>query len=108
MYYDAFSSNVNQVIDVATELARRSGCKYIGSEHILFGLINVPEGRAASILKEAGVESQRYLTLFMKTVDHNVIIPGNMFTARTKKLFETAIDVSLKAHSGYVGTEHLL
>ena len=55
MYYDAFSSNVNQVINVATELAKRSGCKYIGSEHILFGLINVSDGRAASILKEAGV-----------------------------------------------------
>ena len=108
MYYDAFSSNVNQVINVATELAKRSGCKYIGSEHILFGLINVSDGRAASILKEAGVDSQRYLHFFMKSVDRNVIIPGNMFTARTKKLFETAIDVSLKAHSGYVGTEHLL
>ena len=108
MYYDAFSSNVNQVINLATELAKRSGCKYIGSEHILFGLINVSDGRAASILKEAGVDSQRYLHFFMKSVDRNVIIPGNMFTARTKKLFETAIDVSLKAHSGYVGTEHLL
>ena len=45
MYYDAFSRNVNQVIELATALAKRFGCRYIGSEHILFGLINVPDGR---------------------------------------------------------------
>ena len=36
------------------------------------------------------------------------MIPGNMFTPRTKNLFENAVKISLKAHSGFVGTEHLL
>lgn len=108
MYYEAFSSNVNQVIELATTLAKRSGCKYLGSEHIMFGLINVPDGRAAAILREAEVDNDRYLYYFKKTVDRNIIVPGNMFTPRTKRIFETAVDISLKAHSGYVGTEHLL
>ncbi len=108
MYYDAFSRNVNQVIDVATALAKKFGCKYIGSEHILFGLLSVPDGRAAAILREAEVDSDRYLYYFQKTVDRSIIIPGNMFTPRTKRLFEKAVDISLKARSGYVGTEHLL
>lgn len=108
MYYEAFSSNVNQVIEVATTLAKRSGCKYLGSEHILFGLINVSDGRAAAILRQAEVDNDRYLYYFKKTVDRNIIVPGNMFTPRTKRMFETAVDISLKAHSGYVGTEHLL
>ena len=64
MYYDGFSRNVSEVIDVATQLAKRYGCRYIGSEHILFGLMNVTEGRAAAILKEAGVNNDRFLYYF--------------------------------------------
>ena len=108
MYYDAFSRNVNEVIDYANTLAKRFGCRYIGSEHIMFGLINVSDGRAASILREAGVDNDRYLYCFKKTIDVNAVIPGNMFTPRTKRHFEKAIDISLQAHSGFVGTEHLL
>ena len=108
MYYEAFSRNVNQVIDMANSLAKRFGCRYIGSEHIMFGLLNVADGRAASILREAEVDNDRYLFYFKKTIDLNAVIPGNMFTPRTKRHFEKAIDISLRAHSGFVGTEHLL
>ncbi len=108
MYYDAFSRNVNEVIELATVLAKKTGCRYIGSEHILFGLINVSDGRAAAILREAEIDNDRYLYYFNKTIDKSMVIPGNMFTPRTKQLLEMAIDISLKAHSGYVGTEHLL
>ncbi len=108
MYYDAFSRNVNQVIEYANALAKRFGCRYIGSEHILFGLISVTDGRASAILREAGVDNERFLNLFKKTVDMTTTFPGNMFTPRTKRLFEKAVDISLKAHSGFVGTEHLL
>ncbi len=108
MYYDSFSNNVNQVIEIATVLAKRYGCRYIGSEHILYGLINAPDGRAGAILREARVDNERYLNYFKRTVEPDLVIPGNMFTPRTKRLFEKAVDISLKAHSGFVGTEHLL
>lgn len=108
MYYEAFSRNVNMVLELSTQLARNTGCRYIGSEHLLFGLINVPDGRAASILREAGVNSDRYLEYYKRTIARDMIIPGNMFTARTKSLLEKSIDISLKARSGFVGTEHLL
>ncbi len=108
MYYDAFSRNVNEVIELATVLAKKTGCRYIGSEHILFGLINASDGRAAAILREAEVDNERFLYYFKKSIDKTIVIPGNMFTPRTKALFDSAIDISLKAHSGYVGTEHLL
>lgn len=108
MYYEAFSNNVNQVIDLATKLAKKFGCKYLGTEHIMFGLINVTDGRAASILREAEVDNDRYLYYFQRSVDKSIIVPGNMFTPRTKRTFEQAVDISLRAHSGYVGTEHLL
>ena len=108
MQHDTFSRNVYRVIDIATNIARRLGCRYIGSEHILFGLLNVEDGRSSSILSEAGVDSGRYLELLRRSVDTKVVITGNMFTARTKRLFEDAIDISIKARAGYVGTEHLL
>ena len=108
MYYDAFSQNVNQVIELASVLAKRYNCHYIGSEHILFGLLNVHEGRASSLLQEAGVDNERFLNYFKRSIDPTMKIPGNMFTPRTKGLFEKAVDISLGARSGFVGTEHLL
>ncbi len=109
MYYDAFSSNVNQVIELSTLLAKRYGCRYIGSEHILFGLLNVKEGRAAAILREAGVDNERYLKLFLRTIQKDYVAPDKtLFTARTKQLFERAVNISLNANAGFVGTEHLL
>lgn len=108
MYFETFSRNVSEVIEYATALAKRYGCRYIGSEHILFGLINVTDGRAAAILREEGVDNERFLYYFKKTIDKNTVISGNMFTPRTKRLFENAVEISLKARAGYVGTEHLL
>ncbi len=108
MYYEAFSRNVNEVIDMATALAKKTSCMYIGSEHILFGLLSVTDGRASAILREAGVDIDRYLMYYKKSIQKDYIISGNMFTARTKMLFENATQISLKAHAGYVGTEHLL
>ncbi len=108
MQHETFSRNIYKVIDVATNVARRLGCRYIGSEHIMFGLLSVEDGRASSIMHEAGVDNIRYLELLKRSVDSQMVITGNMFTARTKRLFEDAIDISIKSRAGYVGTEHLL
>ena len=108
MYFEAFSRNVNEVLEIATALANRYGCRYIGSEHILYGLMNVADGRSSAILKEAGVSNDRFLEYFKKTIDKRLVITGNMMTGRTKRLFDIAMEISLKAHAGYIGTEHLL
>ena len=108
MYYDHYSENVNQVLEIARLLARHYNCHYIGREHILYGLMNAKEGRAAAILKEAGVDNERYLLYFKRTIDPNAIIPGSMYTPKTKRLLEKAAEISRKAHAGFMGTEHLL
>ena len=108
MYYEAFSRNVNAVIDIATQLAKKTGCRYIGSEHLLFGLLEVSDGRASSLLREAGVDANKFLMLFKRSINPNYAVSGNMFTAGAKSALEKSIDISLKAHSGFVGTEHLL
>ena len=108
MYFEAFSRNVNEVIDQAVALAKRYGCRYIGSEHILFGLLKVSDGRASAILREAGIDIDRYLIYFKRTIKRDLVISGNMFTPRTKRSFEMAAEISLKSHAGFIGTEHLL
>lgn len=108
MYFEAFSRNVNEVLDIATALAKRYGCRYIGSEHFLYGLMSVSDGRSAAILKEAGVDPEIYLRFFERSVQKNYVVSGNMLTARAKRLLETSIEISVKARSGFVGTEHLL
>jgi ATP-dependent Clp protease ATP-binding subunit ClpC len=70
--------------------------------------MNVSDGRSAAILREANVDTQRYFMYLQKVADKQTVISGSMFTARTKRLFETAVDISLKARAGFVGTEHLL
>ncbi|MBQ9104121.1 MAG: ATP-dependent Clp protease ATP-binding subunit [Clostridia bacterium] len=108
MYYEAFSNNANHVIELSRMLAKHYGCNYVGREHILYGLINATDGRAAAILREAGVDNDRYIYYFKKTIDPTLIVSGSMFTPKTKRLFERAVDISIKAHSGFVGTVHLL
>lgn len=108
MYYDIFTNNVNQVIELASALAKHYGMRYIGTEHILYGLINVEDGRAAAVLREAEVDNDRYLFYFKKSIDPTCVMTGNLFTPRTKRLFDKAMDISFKANAGYLGTEHLL
>lgn len=108
MFHDSFSENVNKVIEISAELAKKYRCSYIGREHILFGLLNATEGRASAILREAGVENEKYLYYFKKTVDPTLILPNATLTPKAKQLFERAVDVSVKANAGFVGTEHLL
>lgn len=106
MYYDVFSNNTKRVLELADALSKRYGCEYIGSEHIVFGLMNVTDGKAASILKEAGADNERFLFFFEKTVDKNAAVHG--LTPRTKRILEKAVDISFKARIEYVGTEHVL
>ena len=108
MYYESFSNNVNQVFELARMLAQHYGCKYIGREHILYGLMNATDGRAASILREENVDNERFLYYFKMSIDKTLVIPGSMFTANAKRLLERSVDISIKAKAGFVGTVHLL
>ncbi len=108
MYYDVFSRNVNEVISVAGELTRKAGCRYIGSEHILYGLINVENGRASALLRSYEIEGDRFIHYFKNYIDKTIVIPGNMLTARTKQMLQKAGDISCETKSKLVGTEHVL
>ena len=107
MVNEGFSKNVSTVLEIAVELAKRTGCKYLGSEHLLFGLMNVEDGRSAAILKEEGADNKRFMHYYEDTIDPTWMVV-NMFTPTTKQILEIAQRKSLQARSGYVGTEHVL
>ena len=108
MNQDSFSQNVSQVIETARVLAKRYNCHYIGSEHILFGLMNTDGGVASSLLSSAGVTNDRFMMYFKTTVNSKYEAEGDGLTPNTKSLFVMAERISQSAHNGFVGTEHLL
>ena len=106
-YFDKFTINLQKAIKVSSEAAKHFGSSYIGSEHILFGILNVPECRACKLLKAAGVNEGAYRAVFVRSLDKNTKVAG--FTPRTKNMFERACEFALCDGAGaMVGTEHML
>lgn len=106
-YNDNFSSNAEEVLQNAVKAAKRFGSAYVGSEHILYGLIlSSDRGVAGSILASCGVDRERYEKLLRLSVDKNSNIKG--FTAGAKHIMDTAQELSINLDAGFIGTEHLL
>ena len=75
-----------RVIKVAEKLAEEYDTKYIGSEHIVYGMLCVTDCAAGELLLSAGVNGAEYLGSFKNSVSHNAVVHG--FTTRKKKLFQ--------------------
>ncbi|HIX07578.1 MAG TPA: hypothetical protein H9741_03840, partial [Candidatus Borkfalkia faecipullorum] len=80
--YDHFSENLKNVLETAKKVAAFYETDYIGSEHILFAILNLPDTRACKILHECGVQEAMYRKKFVAGLEKNTGING--FTARTK------------------------
>ncbi|HIY96505.1 MAG TPA: ATP-dependent Clp protease ATP-binding subunit [Candidatus Borkfalkia excrementigallinarum] len=106
--FNKFSINLQKVIKLSVDAAKFYGTTYIGSEHILFGILNVPECRGCKILSAAGVREPAYRSAFVRALDKRVKISG--FTPRTKSMFDKASEFAID-HDGpgaAVGTEYML
>ena len=103
-----YTKNFDLVLKSARRVADRLGCRYVGTEHVLYGLLTVTDGRASSYLREEGVDEERYFELIRREVDDTVIDSPNRFTPKVLGILTDAIDVALKANLRFVGTEHLL
>ena len=108
MYYDAFSRNVNKVIEYANALARKFACRYIGSEHILLGLLSDTKTVAASILMSKKVNYKKVEEQIKKSI--GVGIPTSLspedVTPKCRKVIENALNSATKKSGA--GTEQLL
>ncbi len=103
-----YSGHLKKVVEAAFEAAERFGTSYVGSEHILFGMLAVPESAAYKLLMNAGVNLRRFSDSFRRRLDHNIKAQG--LTPRTKRLLELALELASRERrtSVMVGTEHLL
>jgi len=110
--YSRFTERARQVIAFARHEAIRLNHDYIGSEHILLGLLREGEGIAANVLKQFGLEFGRLRAEIEKAVDPGKdapTSPGDLpLTPRSKKVLELAVEEARKLDHNYVGTEHLL
>jgi ATP-dependent Clp protease ATP-binding subunit ClpC len=96
---------------IAQEEAKRLNHDYVGTEHLLLGLIALGEGVAAQVLANLGVDLRRVRSEIEKIVGtgDNVMLLGEIpFTPRAKKVLELAVEEAQNMGHNYVGTEHLL
>lgn len=108
--YDKFTKRAKQVLQLATEEARGLNHPYVGTEHILLGLIRESEGIAARVLDDLGVKlpQARNAVEFIVGVGETPYSSDQELTARAKKVIEYAIEEAKRLNHHYIGTEHLL
>ena len=108
--FDKFTERARRVLTLAQEEAQRFNHNYIGTEHLLLGLVREGDGVAAKVLANLGVE----LTKVRSAVEFIIgrgdrAITGDIgLTPRAKKVIELAVDEARRLNHHYIGTEHVL
>jgi ATP-dependent Clp protease ATP-binding subunit ClpC len=108
--FRGFTQKANTALNLALETAQEMGHSYVGTEHILLGLLKEGTGVAATALSQCGV-TEDLLKEKISGVDGTGLatkLTPNDFTPRTKRVLRSAMSVSSRTGSSYVGTEHLL
>ncbi len=109
--FNRFTERARKVIVLAKEEARRFNHDYIGTEHLLLGLIREGEGVAAAVLQKMGVSLESIRLEIEKLVQpgpSTQILGDIPFTPRSKKSLELAAEEARSLGHNYIGTEHLL
>jgi len=108
--FDRFTERARKVLSLAQEEAQRFQHNYIGTEHLLLGLVREGEGVAARVLTSLGAElSQiRQAVEFIIGRGDRIVLGEIGLTPRAKKVIELAVDEARRLNHHYIGTEHLL
>jgi ATP-dependent Clp protease ATP-binding subunit ClpA len=108
--FERFTDRARQVVVLAQDEARRLGHNYIGTEHILLGLLREQEGLAAHVLESFDVTVEEVRAQVARIVGQgDEVTTGQIpFTPRTKKVLELALREGLSLGHSYIGTEHIL
>ena len=109
--FERFSERARRVLSLAQEEAQRFNHGYIGTEHILLGLVRESEGVAARVLSNLGVELSKVrsaVEFIIGKGDRPVSSDNIGLTPRAKKIIELAVDEARRLNHNYIGTEHLL
>jgi ATP-dependent Clp protease ATP-binding subunit ClpA len=108
--FERFTPRARQVVVLAEDEARRLKHNYIGTEHLLLGLIREEEGIAARVLESLDVTVEEVRSQVSRIVGHgDELASGPIpFTPRVQKILDLALREALSLGHNYIGTEHLL
>ena len=109
--FDRFTDRAKKVMSLARQEAQRFNHEYIGTEHVLLGLVQEGSGVAANVLKNMNVDLEKIRHEVEKIVKTgpNIVSMGQLpFTPRAKKVLELAMEEASNLGHNYIGTEHLL
>jgi ATP-dependent Clp protease ATP-binding subunit ClpC len=108
--FEKFSERARRVLSLSQEEAQRFNHNYIGSEHILLGLVRETDGVAAQVLGNLGLDLSRVRSAVEYLIGKEDSNPQQDIglTPRAKKLIELAVDEARRLNHTYIGTEHLL
>jgi len=108
--FDRFTDRARKVLTLAQDEAQRFNHNYIGTEHLLLGLVREGEGVAAKVLENLNVElaKVRQAVEFIIGRGERPVLGEIGLTPRAKKVIELAIDEARRLGHNYIGTEHLL
>ena len=108
--FDKFTERARRVLTLAQEEAQRFNHNYIGTEHLLLGLVREGDGVAAKVLANLGVELNKVAppSSSSSAAATAPCIGEIGLTPRAKKVIELAVDEARRLNHHYIGTEHLL
>ena len=109
--FEKFSERARRVLSLAQEEAQRFNHNYIGTEHVLLGIVRETDGVAAKVLVNLGVELAKVRSAVEFIIGRNdapISKEGIGLTPRAKKVIELAVDEARRSNHNYIGTEHLL
>ena len=108
--FERFTDRARRVVVLAQEEARMLNHNYIGTEHILLGLIHEGEGVAAKALESLGISLEGVRQQVEEIIGQGQQAPSGHipFTPRAKKVLELSLREALQLGHNYIGTEHLL
>lgn len=108
--FERFSDQARRVVVLAQEEARLLHHNYIGTEHVLLGVIHEGEGVAAHALRSLEISLDDARTEIERTIGHGGTVPSGHipFTPRAKKVLELSLREALELGHDYIGTEHIL
>ncbi len=108
--FERFTDRARRVVVLAQEEARLLNHNYIGTEHILLGLIHEGEGVAAKAIESLGINLESVRQQVVEIIGQGTQAPSGHipFTPRAKKVLELSLREALQLGHNYIGTEHIL
>ena len=109
--FDRFTDRAKKVMNLARQEAQRFNHEYLGTEHILLGLVQEGSGVAANVLRNMGIDLNKIrveVEKIVKTGPSHTPMGQLPFTPRAKKVLELSMEEAQNLGHNYIGTEHLL